>query len=158
MRIEAYLDQIMRKHGYKRDKQLAEWLGVTPVSISNYRSGERSMENEKCVKIALELAVDPMQVIMAVDLDRAERHGQKSLWEVFMNRTTAVAASLLLATSVNLFLTPKNAEASTYKPYSVAEAPGQSILCQMLFVALAAYAGQWQRSNVKLMTFRRKQA
>lgn len=33
-----------------------------------------------------------------------------------MNRGAAVAASVLMATSVNLFLTPQNAEAGTYSP------------------------------------------
>lgn len=123
MRIEKYLDDVMRVHGFKRDKQLADWLGVTPVSISNYRHGERFMDNEKCVKLALELDIDPLKIIMATDMDKADRTGQQSLWTVFSQRMAATAASALLVAGVTLFLTPQNAEAHTYNP-SVAQENG----------------------------------
>jgi transcriptional regulator with XRE-family HTH domain len=113
MRIEKYLDEVMRKNDYKRDKQLAEWLGVTPVSISNYRHGERFMDNEKCIKLALELDMDPLKIIMATDMDKAEKTGQHSLWEIFSQRMAATAASAALAIgAVTLFLTPDNAQAA----------------------------------------------
>ena len=115
MRIEKYLDQVMAKHGFKRDKQLAEWLGVTPVSVSNYRAGDRFMDNEKCVKIALELDMDPLKVIMATDMDKADRTGQKSLWSVFSERMAATAAAALLAAGVTLFLTPGDANAASMR-------------------------------------------
>lgn len=113
MRIESYLDQVMQKHGFKRDKQLAEWLGVTPTAVCNYRSGDRSMDNEKCIKVALELEIDPLKVIMATDMDKADRSGQQSLWTVFSQRMAATAASVVVAAGVNFILTPQNAEAST---------------------------------------------
>lgn len=118
MRIETYLDQVMQKHGFKRDKQLAEWLGVTPVSISNYRKGDRFMDNEKCVKLALELEIDPLKIIMATDMDKAERSGQHSFWELFTKRMATTAATVAIASAVTLFLTPQNAEARTYSPAS----------------------------------------
>jgi len=115
MRIEQYLDQVMAKRGLKRDKQLAEWLGVTSVSISNYRAGERFMDNEKCLKLALELDIDPMKVIMATDLDKAEKAGNRSVWETFLTRTAATAGAVLLATGVNIFLTPTPANAASMR-------------------------------------------
>ena len=74
------------------------------------------MDNEKCVKIALELDIDPLKIIMASDLDKAERAGQKSLWDVFMTRTqtaknAGVTASLFLALVTN-FVTPTPAKAA----------------------------------------------
>lgn len=117
MRTGKFLDEVMREKGFRRDKELAEWLNVTGAAIAQYRSGARTMDNEKCVKIALELGIDPIKIIMASDLDRAERAGQKSLWEVFMTRTqtaksAGVAAALLLV-FVTLFLTPDAANAAT---------------------------------------------
>jgi hypothetical protein len=119
MRIEKYLEEVKRQKGFKRDKDLAEWLGVTAAAISQYKSGARSIEdNEQCIKIALALDIHPNQVIMAADMDRAERTGQKSLWEVFLARTaTATSAALLkgilVVAFVTNFLTPHPAEAST---------------------------------------------
>ena len=111
MRIEKYLDEVMKSKDFTQDKELAKWLRVTPPAISQYRKGVRTMDNEKCVLVALELGIDPLKVIMATDLDKAERAGQSSLWEVF-SRRTATTVSALLFVLVNLFLTPQNAEAA----------------------------------------------
>lgn len=112
MRTAKYLDDVMKARSLKRDKELAEWLEVTAAAIAQYRSGARTMDNEKCIKIALELSIDPLKVIMASDLDKAERSGQKSLWENFLMRTAqSVSAVLCLVLSVTLFLTPSTGEA-----------------------------------------------
>lgn len=116
MRTAKYLDEVMLKKGFKRDKQLAEWLEVTPAAIAQYRSGARTMDNEKCVKIALELNLEPLKIIMASDLDKADRAGQKSIWEVFISRTqtaktAGVSAALALVFVAN-FLTPTEAKAA----------------------------------------------
>jgi transcriptional regulator with XRE-family HTH domain len=128
MRIEKYLGEVMQKRQLKRDKELADWLGVSAAAISQYRSGARSMDNEKCVKVALELELDPLKVIMATDMDKAERSGQQSLWSVFSERMAATAATAIFAAGVTLFLTPQNAEARTYSLPS-AQQSEQFILC-----------------------------
>jgi DNA-binding transcriptional regulator YdaS (Cro superfamily) len=115
MRIEKYLEAVMDSKHIRKDKDLAEWLGVTPSAISQYRSGARTMSNEQCVAIALELGIDPLKVIMATDLDKAERAGQKSLWEVFSQRTATNTASVALALGigvVTLFVTPTPSQAA----------------------------------------------
>lgn len=113
MRTAKYLDDVMKLKGFKRDKELAEWLEVTAPAIAQYRSGARTMDNEKCVKIAMELTIDPLKVIMASDMDKADRAGQQSIWEVFMMRTATTASALLFAVLVNLFLTQPAANAAT---------------------------------------------
>lgn len=118
MRIEKYLEDVMQKRQFRRDKELADWLGVSAAAISQYRAGVRSMDNEKCVKMALELDVDPLSVIMATDMDKAERAGQQSLWTVFSQRMATTAASAFIVAGVSLFLTPQSAEAHTYAPTS----------------------------------------
>src|SRR5690606_17577269 len=97
--------------GFRNDAELAAKLGRTKAAISQYRSGKSIMDNETCVALALELGIDPMPIIMAADIDRAERNGQKSLWEVFSKRM-ALAPAILAVASVNLFLTPAPAEAA----------------------------------------------
>ncbi|MBC3917115.1 hypothetical protein H8L32_06480 [Undibacterium sp. CY18W] len=112
MRTSKYLDEVMKQKGFKRDKELAEWLEITAAAVAQYRSGARTMDNEKCVRIALELNIDPLKVIMASDMDKAERAGQHSIWEVFMTRMAATASALLLTLTVNLFVTAEKAEAA----------------------------------------------
>jgi hypothetical protein len=115
MRIDKYLTDVMRQNGFQKDKDVADWLGVSAAAISQYRAGTRSMDNEKCIKVALELNIDPTRVIMATDMDRADRHGQKSLWEVFMTRAAMTAGAVLIASGVNLFLTPTPANAASMR-------------------------------------------
>ena len=70
------------------------------------------MDNEECVQLAMQLGIEPLEIIIAADLDRAERTGKHSAWEIFLERTKAAAASVLIAVLVNLFLTPNPSEAA----------------------------------------------
>lgn len=134
MRSEKYLDAVRERYGLKSDAALAEFLGVkTQGGISHYRSGRRTMDNELCLRIAQALEMpDPMPVIMSADMDRAERAGQHSLWEVFSKRiaTPATPASLaalavVIGDSVTNFVTSPTLQASTEAVHRVA----LSILC-----------------------------
>ena len=70
------------------------------------------MSNEVCLKVAAGLDLDsPLPVIMAADMDRAEKTGQQSLWEVFLPRMAGVSAALLLGIVTN-FVTPSPAQAA----------------------------------------------
>lgn len=101
MKIAKYLDAVMASQGLKTDRQLAELLDVKPNTVSQWRSGTRTVENETCLKIAQLLDMqDPLPVIMAADLDRAERAGQKSLWELFSTRMAHSTAVAVLAVGV----------------------------------------------------------
>lgn len=116
MQSVKYLQQVQEKFGLNSATALAVKLGLSKQAISNYLNGNRVMDEETCLAVALALDINPLEVMMAAGIDRAEKAGQKSLWEVFMSRTAATAATLALATSaVNLFLTPGNAEAATMR-------------------------------------------
>lgn len=115
MKSAQYLDQVKAKLGLHADKELAEHFNVTKAAISQYKSGARIMENEMCLAIALDLDIDPLKIIMAADMDRAERSGQRSLWAVFSQRMAATAASAVIATGVSLFLTPPPADAANMR-------------------------------------------
>jgi hypothetical protein len=93
-------------------------MDMAPNTISQYMLGKRVMDDEACIAVALQLGIHPMEIIGAACIDRAEKSGQKSLWEVFMSRTAAATAAVLVASGVNLLLTPSNAEAHTYGPYA----------------------------------------
>jgi len=124
MRVEKYLDEAIKRHGLKNDRALAEELGLVHSAISHYRTGRRSMDNEVCLRVAQLLDMDnPMPIIMAADMDRAERAGQRSLWEVFsprMAHSGLVALLVSLGLGVTNFVTPSPAEAA---PLSHSSAP-----------------------------------
>ncbi|WP_354677117.1 helix-turn-helix domain-containing protein [Cupriavidus plantarum] len=105
------------RHGTTSDTELAEVIGITQPAVSQYRSGKRMPDNEVCLQIAQALAMnDPMPVIMAADMDRAERAGQRSLWEVFSKRmalATPATLAVLAVASVTNFVTPSSVQTST---------------------------------------------
>ncbi|WP_199030377.1 Cro/Cl family transcriptional regulator [Ralstonia sp. ASV6] len=123
MKSVKYLDAVMERHGLKTDKALCEHMGWSHSAVNNYRKGLRIMDNEQCMRVALELSMEnPLPIIMAADADRAERAGQRSLWEVFSPRMAHSAATILvLATAgVTNFVTP-----TTLQAFSHAIAAGQ---------------------------------
>lgn len=116
MKSVRYLEELKTKAGLKNDRQLAEFLDMTTGTMSQYMNGKRVMDDEACLKVAMALEIDPIKVVGAACIDRAEKAGQPSLWTVFMERAAATAAIAVLATGVNLFLTPSDANARTYSP------------------------------------------
>ncbi|WP_439682493.1 HTH cro/C1-type domain-containing protein [Cupriavidus oxalaticus] len=116
MKSVLYLDKLIAAKGLKNDLALANYMGWSSGRMSQYRTGKRIMENETCMQLAIELGMpDPMQIIMAADLDRAEKAGQRSLWEVFSRRMAQAAAPATLAVlvaSVTNFVTPTAAQAA----------------------------------------------
>ncbi len=115
MKSVKYLDELMKAKNLKNDAELARYLDWATSKISQYRTGKRMMDNEACLAIALKLGIDPLKIIMAADIDRAERAGQHSLWEVFSQRTATTTASAALALAigvVTLFVTPTPSEAA----------------------------------------------
>ncbi|MGA3702864.1 Cro/Cl family transcriptional regulator [Ralstonia nicotianae] len=117
MRVEKYLDAVIERHGLKNDKALAEKMGLVHSAISHYRTGRRTMDNEVCLRVAQLLEMEnPLPIIMAADMDRAERAGQHSLWEVFSKRMAASNATaallLVLVASATNFVAPSPAEAA----------------------------------------------
>ena len=111
MRSVKFIDQLMEQKKLKNDVAVCKELGWSSGQISQYRKGKNIMNNEACLQLALALNIDPLQIIMAADMDRAERTGQRSLWEVFSMRGAAnkLATSMMAGfVSVNLFLTPQD--------------------------------------------------
>ncbi|WP_144153298.1 helix-turn-helix domain-containing protein [Paraburkholderia sp. BCC1885] len=112
MRSARYLDQLRQTKGFTNDTELADFLGVKQNTISQYRHAKGFMSNEVCLKVAAGLDMDnPMPVIMAADMDRAEKTGQRSLWEVFLPRMAGISAALILGVVAN-FVTPSPAHAA----------------------------------------------
>lgn len=123
MKSVKFLDELAGQNNLKNDNQIAVFMGWQSGTVTNYRKGRRVMDNEACLAVALKLGIDPIRIIMAADIDRAERAGQHSLWEVFTQRTS-IAASVLVAASVTFFVTPQNAEAAPRLDSSQSQSSG----------------------------------
>ncbi|MFZ6648890.1 helix-turn-helix domain-containing protein [Undibacterium sp. TJN25] len=130
MKSVKYLEMLQSKQQLGIT-EMAKLLKITQPAMSNIFAGRRIMENETCIALALALQIEPIKIIMAADMDRAERSGQKSLWEVFTARMAATASALLLAFVVNLFLTPTPAEAATSRA-ALEEQSQEYKLCEIM--------------------------
>lgn len=95
MRTTRYLDELRERGNFKNDTLMGEFLGVQNSTISQYRHGKTFMSNDVCLKIADALGMEsPVPIIVATDMDRAEKAGEPSLWEKFrLTATATVAAS-----------------------------------------------------------------
>ena len=87
MKSTKYLQRVAEKYKLTTKSAIAEKLGLSKQALSNYLSETRVMDEESCLAVAMALEINPVEVMMAAGIDRAERTGQKSLWEVFMNKT-----------------------------------------------------------------------
>ena len=113
MKSVKYLNDLSEMTGMN-DSQLAKALSLSHAAISHYKTGRRIMDDETCLAVANLLSVDPILVVAAACIDRAEKTGQRSLWETFLMGRMAAAAALLVVVSVNLFLTPERAAAAGF--------------------------------------------
>ncbi|NMM27827.1 MAG: helix-turn-helix transcriptional regulator [Glaciimonas sp.] len=111
MKSVKYLEMVRTKFNLKTDVALAAKIGITKSAVGNYSKGIRVMDEETCLAVAMALEVNPLDVMMAAGIDRAEKTGQKSLWEVFSQRT-AQAAGIAIFGIVTLLVTPTPAEAT----------------------------------------------
>jgi len=76
------IDELKRRNGLKSDNQVAKLLKIERQAISRYRSGERTPDAYVCVRLALELEIDPLVLLAAVQKD-AETGERATFWNDF---------------------------------------------------------------------------
>jgi hypothetical protein len=118
MKSLKYLDALIKEKGFKNDRQLALHLGWSSGIMTMYRQGKRVMSEEQCLQIARELGMEnPLPIIAAAGIDRAEKTGQKSLWEVFTKATSLSPLAVALLVGVTSIVTSSPANASQMQTY-----------------------------------------
>lgn len=114
MKSLKYLDAVKDKYGLKRDNELAKQIGCTPAAVSRYYSGKAVMDDEQCLRVAQALDMEnPLPIIAAAGIDRAEKTGQKSLWEVFTKATSLSPLAVALMVGVTTIVTPSPSQAAS---------------------------------------------
>ncbi len=109
-----YLNALARKLGGVSDYRLSKVLGTSTSGISNYRMGRSTLDNTTAAKAAELLGLNPLEVIAAIEMDRAKTDETKQFWTAQAKKFAAVflcAASIMLALAA-----PKRAYASTGCP------------------------------------------
>lgn len=100
------------------DYRIGKMLGKSTGAISNYRTGRSTFDAKTCVQVAELLELEPLEVIAAVEADRARTEDDRGWWRAQLKRiaipTTvpAVAAALV----AGALLSPGEARAVSLNP------------------------------------------
>lgn len=91
-----------------------------------YRKGQRVMSEEQCLQVAQELGMEnPLPIIAAAGIDRAEKTGQRSLWEIFTKATSLSPLAVALLVGVTSIVTPTPSQAAP----DLIQQVNESVLC-----------------------------
>lgn len=75
-----YLDEMKAKHGMPSDYAAAKAMGVTRSAVSAFRNKKACFDNYTAAKVADLLGVDAMEVIAAVNYERAKTDELRDFW------------------------------------------------------------------------------
>lgn len=121
-----YLDAVKAKKHFSSDYQLAKFLGETQSRLSNYRHRNTAFDDEMAFKVAQVLGIDPVEIIIAANLQRAKRPEQKEFWQRMSKQLGAWLAAAALGVALEVGAPPV--------AQAAAPAPSHfqgSILCQI---------------------------
>jgi len=90
-----YLDAVKTRHHLPSDYALAKRLGVAPQNISSYRSGRRIIDDDMALAIAMELQINPLEVIACANIERAKTPEQVARWSGVMEKFSMSFRNLL---------------------------------------------------------------
>lgn len=98
-----YLNDLAKLTDTGSDYAVAKLLNTSGGRVSNYRTGTNTFDTKMCIKIADLLKVDPLGVIIAMEVQRAKKHGDSALqkfWSELAKKSTAAMVALaILATA-----------------------------------------------------------
>lgn len=78
---EQYLDEARSRLDLPSDYALAKALGLTRAAVSRYRCGAGLPDDLACVQIAEAIGCEPMEVIAAINYQRAKTDVERAIWE-----------------------------------------------------------------------------
>lgn len=81
-----YLDSVKLKLGLPSDYALAKYWAVSKQHISEYRNGKRTLGDERALEVARILGINPVEVFIAIQCQRAKSDQVKQVWGEFMEK------------------------------------------------------------------------
>ncbi|WP_322005247.1 helix-turn-helix domain-containing protein [Paraburkholderia tropica] len=112
-----YLDELKDHLGVESDYALAKALGMTRAAVSKYRTGYSMPDDLACAKIADLLGCDPMEVIAAINYQRAKNDEARALWEGIWGKVVGAIALSLPASKAGSSVAPSpNTETGSGEP------------------------------------------
>lgn len=98
-----YVDEVSKVKGFTKDKEIAKFLGITPASMSNIRSGH-GVRQGTADKIAETLKAPKEDIYLASRVAQENDPVAKKVWEKIAKKYESVAASILAVTALSPFI------------------------------------------------------
>lgn len=99
MDTKRYLEKIRAANGGCSDYKLAQIIGVRQQTVSNYMTGNRTLDDDVAVAVAELLGISPLQVIADCSAERAARANNvklQNLWQQVARLATQAACVVAL--------------------------------------------------------------
>lgn len=84
-----YLDAVKARLDLPSDYAIAKVLGITRAAVSRYRNGHGVFDDEVCFAVAEILDINPLEVIVAAQSERAKNDDSKAKWESYWENFSA---------------------------------------------------------------------
>lgn len=86
-----YLNDALETIGNISQTEAAKTLGIAQNTLSQYKQGERIMDDYACIVVAETLKIDPLIVITAANIDREQgkktpNESRLEAWEKFRQK------------------------------------------------------------------------
>lgn len=78
-----YLEEALTLMGDMSDTEKAKRLKIAQPTISQYRAGNRKMDDFACIMVARVLGIDPMRIIAACQEEREKSEERREFWRDF---------------------------------------------------------------------------
>lgn len=83
-----YLDAVKTVLKLPSDYALAKYWGVSKQDVSSYRAGNRTLGEDRALAVAAILKIDPAEVLIASNAERAKTDQAKQVWNDIYARFT----------------------------------------------------------------------
>lgn len=90
-----YLDAVKKRYGIASDYAVAKLLNFPQSSVSAYRNGRRTFDDDAALAVATALEINPLVVIAAANAERAKTDEQKARWVGIMEKFSGSFRNLL---------------------------------------------------------------
>jgi hypothetical protein len=133
MKLSDAIDKGIECVPGKSSQALASHLGLLPPALSAAKSGRRGLEEKACVKLALLINADPLELIAASRVITAKDYETKQFWQQFAKAAAIGPLAAMSIALVTMIVTPSEAEAA---PLHQQESSSIHIMLNRLFTIL----------------------
>ena len=82
--LDEIINEAIKRLDKQNDSQLAKAIGVTHVTIHNWRTRRSTPDNYAIVQLAKLLGRSPMEILGIIEAEKAKSEERKEYWQDFL--------------------------------------------------------------------------